>query len=105
MFKDILQKIDAFNDLKGCKGKYTLIDKDGEMIFTTPTESVSMATYKDKETYLIRLEKPNKECRFGSAICIEGLISAGYDEATNNMRIQYIIEFIDSVEGPSLFKC
>jgi hypothetical protein len=102
MFKDILQKIDAFNELKGCLGTYTLIDKDGEIIFTTLENSFSMQTYKDKETYLVRLEKPDKHGRFTSS-CIEGVISAGYDEATNNMRIQGIKEFINSVEGISLF--
>ena len=101
MFEEILKKIDAFNELKGCVGKYTLIDKDGEITFTTPTDSLSMPTYKDKETYLVCLKKPNKELL--GHFCIESVISAGYNEEINNLRIQKFTKFMNSVEGRNLF--
>ena len=97
MFKTKLQKVDAFNELAGCAGTYTLIDKDGEITFTTCTNSHAMPTYKDKETYHIRLQKPNKE--WGCFDCVETVISAGYDEDTNNKRIKGLSEFMDSVKG------
>ena len=102
MFQELFRKIDAFNELKDCKGEYTLINKDGEITFSSPLKTVSMPTYKDKETYLVCLCKPDKDfCAFSAT---ETVISAGYDENANNKRIQRLLEFMDSVEGPSLFK-
>ena len=101
MFEKFLQRIDNFNELKGCKGTYTLIDRDDEIVFTTPTDSVSFPTYKDKESYLVFLGKPNKE--LGCLDCVQCVVSAGYDKETNNKYIKGLTEFMDSVEGTNLF--
>jgi len=61
MFEKILQKVIDFNELKGCAGKYTLIEEDGAIPFITPDEDFFMPTYKDKETYYIEVEKPDDD--------------------------------------------
>ena len=101
MFEKLFQRIENFNELKGCKGTYTLIDRDDEIIFTTPTDSISFPTYKDKESYLVFLGKPNKE--LGGLNCIQVVVSAGYDEETNSRYIKGLTKFMDNVEGTTLF--
>ena len=103
MFEEFLQKIDNFNELTGCEGKYTLIEKDGEINFVTPTKEWSVPTYKDKETYFISLKKPDEEWGKNSRICKEFVISAGYDKAIVDMAIKGATEFMNSVEGRTLF--
>ena len=103
MFEKLLQKIDDFNELKDCTGTYTLIEEDGEITFITPDEDFSMTTYKDKETYLVEVIKPDDEWGKGGKKIIRGVISAGYDEEINNKRIEFLIEFMNSVEGVNLF--
>jgi hypothetical protein len=102
MFEVFFKKVNAFNELTDCSGTYTFIDKDSKITFTTHTNNYTMPTYKDKVTYHVHLIKPNKE--WACFDCLEGIISAGYDENTNNMRIQRMQKFMNSVEELSLFK-
>jgi len=62
MFENLFKRIDAFNELKGCEGKYTLIEKDGEIVVVFPKDDdLVFPTYKDKATYQIELIKPCNE--------------------------------------------
>ena len=102
-FQNLFRKIDAFNELERCNGMYIPVNKDGRINFHTPTDSTSMLTYKDRETYFVELEKPGSIfSKLGSTVT-QCVISAGYDEEINNGRIQGLSEFMESVEGP-LFK-
>ena len=102
MFEKILQKIDYFNELKGCKGTYTLVNKDNEAIISSQTSAVLLPEYVDNETYYIEVKKPDLEYGFTYTVR-QGFISTADDEDLTNQRIQVLSEFMDSVEGITLF--